>query len=94
MGKSTLVTYVDKMQSLFASGHLPGAISPAKIFACQDIKSLTDLRTSILSGAQALIAETRADNKDSMRPAEFAPEDEIPLLNDAREVMRGKTSGM
>jgi hypothetical protein len=34
------------------------------------------------------------DNKDSMRPAEFVPENEIPLLNDMREVIKGKTDGM
>ena len=35
-----------------------------------------------------------AENPDSMRPAEFAPDDEIHLLNDAREVRRGKTDGI
>lgn len=29
-----------------------------------------------------------------MRPAEFNPHDEIPLINDSREVMKGVTAGI
>ena len=51
MGKVTLAKYIDQMQGLFATGNLPGAIPPAKIFACHDIVSSVELRSQILNMA-------------------------------------------
>jgi len=43
-----LRAYVDRLQALFVTGNLPGAIAPSKVFACHDIVSAAQLRGSLM----------------------------------------------
>jgi hypothetical protein len=48
IGRGTLISYVDKMQNLFCSGNLPAALQPAKVYACHDVISASELRGTIM----------------------------------------------
>lgn len=48
-----MIEYINKMQNIFLTGNLPGAIQPAKIYASHDAITQNELRGSIKKMAEA-----------------------------------------
>lgn len=64
LGDSALIKYVAMMQPVFAAGYLPGALTPCKLLACQDVVSAAEIRATInkIASEQILQKTETIDN--------------------------------
>lgn len=64
IGRGVLISYVDKMQNLFCSGNLPGALQPAKIYASHDVITQSELRGTIMKLSETQVIQQSTVNQN------------------------------